>query len=61
MFQTDLLSIIRGLSTVYTAVDICHASYVDSLLATSGWNCAFQNFGNAPTNLKIFVFYTSIL
>jgi len=29
MFQTDLLSIIRGLNTVYTAIGICHASYVE--------------------------------
>ena len=33
MFRTDLLSIIRNLNTVYTAVDTCHASYVDCLLA----------------------------
>jgi len=33
MFQTDLLSIIRSLNTVYTAIGICHASYVDCLLA----------------------------
>jgi hypothetical protein len=26
MFRTDLLSIIRSLNTVYTAVGICHAS-----------------------------------
>ena len=32
-FGTDLLSIIRSLNTVYTAIDICHASYVDCLLA----------------------------
>ena len=38
MFQTALLSIIRSLNTVYTAIDICHASYVDCLLARSGWN-----------------------
>jgi len=38
MFQTGLLSIIRSLSTVYTATGICHASYVDCLLARSGWN-----------------------
>ena len=25
MFQTDLLSIIRSLNTVYTAIGICHA------------------------------------
>jgi hypothetical protein len=38
MFRTDLLSIIRNLSTVYTAIGICHASYVDCLLARAGWN-----------------------
>ena len=37
MFQTDLLSFIRILNTVYAAVGICHASYVDCLLARSGW------------------------
>jgi len=36
MFRTDLLSIIRGLNTVHTAVGICHSSYVDCLLARSG-------------------------
>jgi len=34
MFQTDLLPIIRSLNTVYTAIGICQASYVDCLLAT---------------------------
>ena len=38
MFQTDLLSIIRSCNTVYTAIGICHASYVDGLLAKSGWS-----------------------
>jgi len=33
MVRTDLLSIIRSLDTVYTAMVICHASYVDCLLA----------------------------
>jgi len=32
MFRTDLLSIIRSLNTVYAAIGICHASYVDCLL-----------------------------
>jgi len=32
MFQTDLLSIIRSLNTVFTAIGICHTSYVDCLL-----------------------------
>jgi len=35
MFRTDLLSVIRGLSTVYTATSICRASYVGCLLARS--------------------------
>jgi len=38
MFLTDLLSIIRSLNTVFTAIGICHTSYVDCLLARSGWN-----------------------
>jgi len=33
MFRTDLLSIIRSPNTVYTAIGIYHASYVDWLLA----------------------------
>jgi hypothetical protein len=32
MFQTELLSIIRSLDTVFTAVGICHTSYVACLL-----------------------------
>jgi hypothetical protein len=32
MFRTDL-SIVRSLNTLYTAIGICHASYVDCLLA----------------------------
>jgi len=39
MFRTDLLLIIRSLNTVYTAIGICHASYVDCLLADSQQNC----------------------
>jgi len=38
MFRTDLLSITNSLNTVYTAIGICHTSYVDCLLARSGWN-----------------------
>ena len=38
MFHTDLLSIIRSLNTVYTAIGICHISYADCLLVRSGWN-----------------------
>jgi len=36
MFRTDLLSIISSLNTVYAAIGVCHASYVDCLLARSG-------------------------
>ena len=36
MFRTDLLSIIRSLTTVYTATGICRASYVGCLIARSG-------------------------
>ena len=28
IFRTDLLSIIRSLNTVFTAIGICHTSYV---------------------------------
>ena len=38
MLRTDLLSIIRSLSTLFTAIGICHTSYVDCLLVRSGWN-----------------------
>jgi len=35
MSRTDLLSIIRSLNTVFTAIGICHASYVNCSLARS--------------------------
>jgi len=38
LFRTDLLSIIRSLNTVFTAICICHTSYVDCLLADSQHN-----------------------
>jgi hypothetical protein len=38
MFRTDLLSIIRGLNTLFTAIGTCHTSYVNCLLARSRWN-----------------------
>jgi hypothetical protein len=37
MFRTDLLSIIRSLNIIFTAIGICHTNYVDCLLARSGW------------------------
>ena len=46
MFRTDLLSIIRSLNTVFTAIGICHTSYVDCLLADSQHNCIrYWTFG----------------
>jgi len=39
MFRTGPLSIIRSLNTVYTAIGICYASYVDS----SGVRMEFAN------------------
>jgi hypothetical protein len=38
MFRTDLLFIIRSINTVFTAIGICHTSYVDRLLADSQHN-----------------------
>jgi len=38
MFRTDLLSINRSLNTVFTAIGICHTSFVDCLLADSQHN-----------------------
>jgi len=38
MFRTDLLSIIRSLNTVFTAIGIFHNRYADCLLARSRWN-----------------------
>jgi len=43
MFQTDLLSIIRSLNTVYAAIAICHTSYVVCLLATAGFIISVTN------------------
>jgi len=38
MFRTDLQSIIMSLNTLFTAIGICHTSYVDCLLARWEWN-----------------------
>jgi len=35
MFRTDLLPIIRSLSTVYTAIGICHAEILNVCKVTS--------------------------
>ena len=37
VFQTDLLSIVRGLNAVFTVIGICCPSYVNCLLVRSGW------------------------
>jgi len=46
MFRTDLLSITRSLSTVSTAIVICHNSYVDCPLARSGWTSLTDSMTN---------------
>jgi len=53
MFRTDLLSIIRSLNTVYTATGICHASYVDCLLARPGWNSVLTSLAESQHNCMI--------
>jgi len=47
MFRTDLPSIIRSLNIVYTATGICHAGYVDSLLASSGCKSTLSHDRNS--------------
>jgi hypothetical protein len=39
MFWTDLLSIIRRLNTVYTAIGICHAEILTMGKITSVYTC----------------------
>ena len=41
MFRTGLLSIIRSLNTVFTAIGICHTGYVACLLADRQHNIIF--------------------
>jgi len=50
IFRTDLLPIIRSLNSVYTTVDICHASYVDCLLVSSGWNSILTSLADSQRN-----------
>jgi len=38
MFRTNLLSIVRSINTVFTAIVICHTGYVDRQLADSQRN-----------------------
>ena len=47
MFRTDVLSVIRSLNTVYTAIGICHAGYVEWQTVnitsmTSTYCCAYS-------------------
>jgi len=55
MFWTDLLSIIRSLNTVYTAIGIFQASYVDCLLAKSGWMSSMSHKQNRHININFMV------
>jgi len=45
MFRTDLLSIIRSLNTVFTAIGFCHTGYVHS-------NSSKPNKQNKHINIK---------
>ena len=53
MFWTDLLSIIRSLNTVFTAIDICHTIYVYSLLVRSS-SISTSLAVNTVYNIKAF-------
>jgi len=50
MFRTDLLSIIRSLNTVFTAIGICRTVYVDCLLARSILTLLADSQNNSMTN-----------
>jgi hypothetical protein len=50
MFLTDLLSIISSLNAVYRAKCICHASYVDCLLARSVWTMILTTLADSQHN-----------
>ena len=50
MFQTDLLSIIRSLNTVFPATGICHTSSVDCLLARSAWSSILTSLADSQYN-----------
>jgi len=62
MFQTNLLSIIMSLNTVFTATGICHTGYVDCLISRSGWKryCSIiiHRYTSGP---NILMFHTSAL
>jgi len=49
-----LLSIIRSLKTVFTAIGICHTSYVDRLLLRSGWNSVLTSIADSPKEVEFF-------
>jgi hypothetical protein len=53
MFQTDLLSIISSLNTVFTTIGVYHASYVDCLLARLGPSRPCYQTVNIRTKLVI--------
>jgi len=46
MFRTGLLSIIRSINTVFTAIGICHTGYGDSLLAWFEWTVNITGMTN---------------
>jgi hypothetical protein len=42
MFRTDLLSIIRGLNTVFTEIGICHTEILKMGKITSVYTCTLS-------------------
>ena len=56
MFRTDLLSIINILNTVYTTTGICHATYVDCLLARSALTSLADSQLTSMTNIYCCVY-----
>ena len=58
MFRTDLLSIIRSLNTLFTAIGICHTGYVDCMLARSGWILTSLADANRTTMTHTYCVYT---
>jgi len=53
MFRTDLLSIIRSLDTVCTAIGICHTGYVNCLLVRFGRTVNMSETFRALYHIKL--------
>jgi len=47
IFRAHLLSIVRNLNTVYTAIGICYTAYVDCLLARLRWSSILTSLADS--------------